>query len=69
MNLSMMLLLRGKSLTFTFFVDFKSHHVISEEVEIVDLYQIVCFLLDIPTSDNHEGSWNRVKDMLTISGE
>jgi len=48
--------------------DFKSHHVISEEVEIVDLYQIVCFLLDIPTSDNHEGSWNRVKDMLTISG-
>jgi len=48
--------------------DFKKDHVIHEEIEIVDLYQILCFLLDIPTAEGHEGSWDRVKDMLTISG-
>jgi len=48
--------------------DFKEGHVIHDEIEIVDLYQVLCFLLDIPTAEGHEGSWDRVKDMLTISG-
>jgi len=48
--------------------DFKSGHEIDHEIEIVDLYQVLCFLLDIPSEEGHEGTWDNIKDMLTISG-
>lgn len=48
--------------------DFKENHVVHDEIEIVDLYQILCFLLDVPPAEGHEGSWERVEDMLTVSG-
>ena len=48
--------------------DFKTGHQIDNEIEIVDLYQVLCFLLDIPSEEGHEGTWDNIKDMLTISG-
>jgi len=47
--------------------DFKVNHEINEEIEIVDLYQIFCFLLNIPAGNGHAGSWDRIQDILTIS--
>jgi len=48
--------------------DFKAGYEMREEIEVVDFYQIICFLLDIPAGDKHSGSWERIQDMLTISG-
>ena len=42
-------------------------HASEEDVEVVDLYQILCFLLDLPPSE-HSGRWDRVRGMLTVSG-
>jgi len=55
-----------KSLGFAWGPDFKPGYV-SKPVEIVDLYQVISFLLNIPPN-HHDGDWNRVKDMLVISG-
>lgn len=35
--------------------------------EIVDFYQIICFLLRIPADPEHSGSWERIRGMLTVS--
>ena len=32
----------------------------------MDFYQIICFLLNIPTEE-HAGDWGRIEDLLTIS--
>lgn len=47
--------------------DFKKDHVNYKPVEIVDFYQIISMLLRIPMEE-HAGSWDRIKNMLTISG-
>jgi hypothetical protein len=39
------------------FLDFKPDYV-SDPIEIVDLYQIIAFLLKIPPN-YHDGSWDR----------
>ncbi len=39
------------------FSDFKPDYV-SDPIEIVDLYQIIAFLLKIPPN-YHDGSWDR----------
>jgi len=54
-----------KTIGFAWGPDFKPGFV-SKPVEIVDLYQIMAFLLNIPP-EAHDGSWDRVKDMLVIS--
>merc|ERR1712192_382203 len=45
--------------------DFKSGFT-SEPIEIVDIYQIMAFLLKIPPN-HHDGQWSRIRQMLTIS--
>merc|ERR1712213_243522 len=45
--------------------DFKSGFM-SEPIEIVDIYQIMAFLLKIPPN-HHEGQWSRIRQMLMIS--
>jgi len=45
--------------------DFKPGFV-SKPIELVDIYQIMAFLLNIPPNA-HDGSWDRVKSMLVIS--
>ena len=47
------------------FSDFKSGYE-SGPIEAVDLYQLMCFLLQIKP-DHHDGDWSRVRPMLTIS--
>jgi predicted AlkP superfamily pyrophosphatase or phosphodiesterase len=54
-----------KTVGFAWGPDFKPGFV-SKPVEIVDLYQIMAFLLNIPPNA-HDGSWDRIKDMLVIS--
>jgi len=54
-----------KTIGFAWGPDFKPGFV-SKPVEIVDLYQIMAFLLNI-NPEAHDGSWDRVKDMLVIS--
>ncbi len=46
--------------------DFKRGYVSYDEVEVVDFYQIICFLLRIPAGF-HSGSWQRIEGMLAIS--
>lgn len=47
--------------------DFKENYELENEIEVVDFYQLICFLLQIPAQD-HDGSWDRIEDILTISG-
>merc|ERR1712083_1204329 len=54
-----------KTVGFAWGPDFKPGFV-SKPVEIVDLYQIMALLLNIPPNA-HDGSWDRIKDMLVIS--
>ena len=35
-------------------------------IELVDFYQLICFLLQIPPEEHH-GDWDRIAPMLTIS--
>ena len=48
------------------FSDFKVNHIVHEEIEVLDFYQIICFLLNIPAGE-HSGSWSRIEDLLTVS--
>jgi len=54
-----------KTVGFAWGPDFKSGFT-SEPIEIVDIYQIMAFLLKIPPN-YHDGQWSRVQQMLTIS--
>ena len=51
-----------------FILDFKENFELENEIEVVDFYQLICFLLQIEPQNNHEGSWDRIEDMLIISG-
>jgi len=55
-----------KTIGFAWGPDFKPGFT-SDPIEIVDLYQIMSFLLKVPPN-KHDGDWNRVRKMLTISG-
>jgi len=46
--------------------DFKKNYKMYDPIEIVDFYQMICFLLQIPPEDHH-GSWERIAPMLEIS--
>jgi len=48
--------------------DFKEGFELENEIEVVDFYQLICFLLQIDPQNNHEGDWDRIEDMLIISG-
>merc|ERR1712079_845050 len=54
-----------KTVGFAWGPDFKSGFT-SEPIEIVDIYQIMAFLLKIPPN-HHEGQWSRIRQMLMIS--
>lgn len=51
---------------FAFGPDFKKNYEHSQPVEAVDFYQLLCFLMQIPTEE-HDGDWSRIEPMLTIS--
>ena len=51
-----------------FISDFKEGFELENEIEVVDFYQLICFLLQIDPQNNHEGDWDRIEDMLIISG-
>ena len=50
-----------------FFADFKDGFELENEIEVVDFYQLICFLLQIDPQE-HDGSWDRIEDMLVIAG-
>lgn len=54
-----------KTVGFAWGPDFKSGYT-SEPIEIVDIYQVMAFLLKIPPN-LHDGEWNRIRGMLTLS--
>lgn len=54
-----------KTVGFAWGPDFKSGFT-SKPIEIVDVYQIMAFLLKIPPNP-HDGVWSRIRDMLMIS--
>jgi len=54
-----------KTIGFAWGPDFKPGYV-SDPIEIVDLYQIMAFLLQIDPN-HHDGDWDRVKSMLVMS--
>jgi len=54
-----------KTVGFAWGPDFKSGYT-SEPIEIVDIYQIMAFLLKIPPN-HHDGQWSRIRKMLMIS--
>ena len=41
-------------------------YVLNEEVSILDFYQLICFLMQIP-AEEHDGDWDNIEDMLKIS--
>jgi len=55
-----------KTIGFAWGPDFKPGYTLKENIEIVDIYQIMAFLLQVPPAA-HDGNWDRVKDMLMIS--
>jgi hypothetical protein len=40
---------------------------LTEPVEVLDFYQLICFLLQIPARP-HSGSWDHIEEMLNVSG-
>ncbi|XP_023326978.1 ectonucleotide pyrophosphatase/phosphodiesterase family member 6 [Eurytemora carolleeae] len=54
-----------KTVGFAWGPDFKPGHV-SSTIEIVDIYQIMAFLLQVDPQP-HDGSWDRVKPMIVLS--
>jgi ectonucleotide pyrophosphatase/phosphodiesterase family protein 5 len=54
-----------KTIGFAWGPDFKSGYE-SDPIEIVDLYQVMAFLLKIPPNP-HDGDWSRIRPMLKIS--
>jgi len=55
-----------KTVGFAWGPDFKTGHT-SEPLEIVDIYQLMAFLLQVDPNP-HDGAWDRVKGMLMLSG-
>jgi len=54
-----------KTVGFAWGPDFKAGFTL-DDIEIVDIYQIMAFLLKIPPN-NHDGNWDRVKKMLVLN--
>jgi len=54
-----------KTVGFAWGPDFKKGFT-SDPIEIVDIYQILSFLLKVPPN-KHDGNWDRVRPMLMIS--
>jgi len=54
-----------KTIGFAWGPDFKAGYTL-DNIEIVDIYQIMAFLLKIPPN-NHDGNWDRVKKMLVLN--
>ena len=46
--------------------DFKKRYTLNEPVEVLDFYQLICFLLQIPAQP-HSGSWDHIEEMLNVS--
>ena len=55
-----------KTIGFAWGPDFKPGYTLKESIEIVDIYQIMAFLLDVPPNE-HDGDWDRVKNILMIN--
>uniref|UniRef100_A0A0K2UR48 glycerophosphocholine cholinephosphodiesterase n=1 Tax=Lepeophtheirus salmonis TaxID=72036 RepID=A0A0K2UR48_LEPSM len=56
-----------KTMAFAMGPDFKANYVLPNPIETVDIYQVLCFLLQIPP-EAHSGNWKRIESMLRISG-
>jgi len=54
-----------KTTGFAWGPDFKQGYTL-ENIEIVDIYQLMAFLLKLPPNP-HDGDWDRVKNMLVLS--
>jgi len=46
--------------------DFKSNYVHGKRINSVDIYQLLCFLMQIEPAKN-DGNWKNIKDMMLIS--
>jgi len=46
--------------------DFKKSYVLNDPIQVLDIYQLLCFLLRIPPGE-HAGKWSRIEPMLTVS--
>ena len=60
---------KNSRLIITFFslkIDFKKSYVLNDPIEVLDIYQLLCFLLRIPPGE-HAGIWSRIEPMLTVS--
>merc|ERR1711962_1997704 len=55
-----------KTVGFAWGPDFKPGYLTKEPIEVVDIYQIMAFLLKIKPN-NHDGDWTRIRHMLKIS--
>merc|ERR1719340_385423 len=55
-----------KTIGFAWGPDFKPGYTLKESIEIVDIYQIMAFLLKVPPNE-HDGNWDRVKNILMIN--
>jgi len=55
-----------KTIGFAWGPDFKPGYSLKESIEIVDIYQIMAFLLNVPPNE-HDGNWDRVKNILMIN--
>jgi len=56
-----------KTIGFAWGPDFKTGYV-NEPIELVDLYQIMAFLLKVDPNQHH-GNWDRVKGMMVLSSQ
>merc|ERR1711874_323936 len=55
-----------KTVGFAWGPDFKPGFTTKEPIEIVDIYQVMAFLLKIPPN-RHDGNWARIRSMLMIN--
>merc|ERR1719410_2623576 len=55
-----------KTVGFAWGPDFKAGFTLDDSIEIVDIYQIMAFLLKVPPNE-HDGNWDRVKNILMIN--
>ena len=49
-----------KTIGFAWGPDFKPGYTLKESIEIVDIYQIMAFLLKVPPNE-HDGNWDRLR--------
>ena len=49
------------------FTDFISSSRPQPAIELVDVYQMLCFLLDIESPEPNDGVWSRIRNLLKNS--